>query len=421
MNQKISTINDTKIVVLIGACIGIALPLVFIGRAMLAPPLVLALVLAFLCSDRKTYIFCFNATLKQTASWFLLIFILAWIPNLFASPTPDKSIETFARTVAVILFSGFIYAILQSNKLALNSALKVFIVMAMIVSSIAVISFLYFPELYSFTHGNGWITSKPRFEYKAAAAAGALMIPLLIWVASLYTGKWRFLALLSCIFIIFIMYKTSNRASFAGLIAASIVFLILATFKHKISIRLILTTIVILVSIIAILYWERSTRLGVLIPDYTWPIPTWIIDWHRQSIWSFAWDQGVNNRWFGTGINAIDKLDGSAATSQFLSSEPNIPLHPHNWAVEIIVETGLVGFLSLLAFIGYAVSRMIKTYFQTSSTAMMAALCVWASYWASGMFNFSFWSVWWQATFLILSALCFAGHTHKQNAEKSLQ
>ena len=44
-----------------------------------------------------------------------------------------------------------------------------------------------------------------------------------------------------------------------------------------------------------------------------------------------------------------------------------------------------------------------------------AATAVSIGYWVSGLFNFSFWSAWWQVSFMVLLALCLS-HTRRPGA-----
>ncbi|MBT4888025.1 MAG: O-antigen ligase family protein, partial [Rhodospirillales bacterium] len=378
MNQQAPHDYSNTLTTFAAICIGASVPLIFTGRAMIGVALILALIFIFASPKRGQFISSLKTALNHPASWFLQGIMIVWIPNLFVSPTPDKSIETIVRTGFVVLVAGFIYATLHHDRALHNKAIKALIITSFIFALIAVTALIFLPELYHLTHGNGWKPSYVQKSYKPAAAAGALMIPALFWVATSHTGKWKILSYSSCGLFLAAIFMTANKAAFAGLLAAFALFVLLTVFHRHNRTRVILTIAVFLASILAVFYWLYVTRGSMPYPDYDWPAPPWLIDWHRQSIWSFAWDQGSNNRWFGTGINAIDKLEGSKSLSPFLTSTTNIPFHPHNWAVEVVIETGFIGFFSLLAFIGYATLRMIKLYFKTSSTAIMGALCVWA-------------------------------------------
>jgi O-antigen ligase len=138
------------------------------------------------------------------------------------------------------------------------------------------------------------------------------------------------------------------------------------------------------------------------------PIPTWLVDPPRQAIWKFSLEASSDSRWFGIGANVIDKLPDARNWNEVTKTR-NIPLHPHNWIVEILVETGIVGLFLMIATIGYYSLNLARNYLRTGDTAFMAALCVWATYWVISLFSVSYWSSWLQITFLIATAICLSG------------
>ena len=86
-----------------------------------------------------------------------------------------------------------------------------------------------------------------------------------------------------------------------------------------------------------------------------------------------------------------------------------IPGHPHDWPVEILAETGVVGLAPLLGLVAMLFVGLARDYIATRDPAVLAGLAVNTGYWASGLFSFSFWSAWWQTAFMVLFALCLAG------------
>ena len=85
-----------------------------------------------------------------------------------------------------------------------------------------------------------------------------------------------------------------------------------------------------------------------------------------------------------------------------------IPSHPPNWILEITAETGVFGVLSLLGVIAASFINMIQKFFQNGDNAYLIAICISVGYWVSGLFNFSFWSAWWQMSYVLITALCLS-------------
>ena len=116
-----------------------------------------------------------------------------------------------------------------------------------------------------------------------------------------------------------------------------------------------------------------------------------------------------NSLWIGFGVNAINYSPGADAIIPGTSDLNLIPAHPHNWAVEVLSETGIIGFLPLLAAISWMVIGLLANFRRTGDLAVLAGIAVSLGYWGSGLFNFSFWSAWWQVSFFLMTSFCLAG------------
>jgi len=60
----------------------------------------------------------------------------------------------------------------------------------------------------------------------------------------------------------------------------------------------------------------------------------------------------------------------------------------------------------------------IRRYITFKNPATLTAIAVAAGYWSSGLFNFSFWSAWWQCSFVLMLALCLATREQKMRIEE---
>ena len=76
-------------------------------------------------------------------------------------------------------------------------------------------------------------------------------------------------------------------------------------------------------------------------------------------------------------------------------------------------ETGIVGLTSLVIVIVVMFASYLRIYATFRTPAVLAAIAVAAGYWGSGLFNFSFWSVWWQCSFVLMLVLCLAAREHE--------
>jgi len=131
----------------------------------------------------------------------------------------------------------------------------------------------------------------------------------------------------------------------------------------------------------------------------------------RTDIWQFSWDKFQDHPVFGIGVQAFRYLD-------FTGVKLSSTLHPHNITVEILLETGFVGLLSLTVF---SILALYKTIWQAHRHIMtdpnnlrviiMATGVSLFSYFTAGQFLTSFFHGWWLVVpttlFALLGAVTF--------------
>lgn len=128
---------------------------------------------------------------------------------------------------------------------------------------------------------------------------------------------------------------------------------------------------------------------------------------HRAIIWQFA-DQLIQERpLLGWGLNNAravpggnDKVDVWSKDANgriFALEQPRMPLHPHNMALQIWLETGLVGALLAVWALWRIVLRLGSAVGAPGLAAATAAFSV-------GMVSFGAWQAWWLASLWLFAA-----------------
>ena len=195
----------------------------------------------------------------------------------------------------------------------------------------------------------------------------------------------------------------------AGLLAIAVVGAGLTMARRRnLAVNVAVSAVVVMV-ILALVLWLHQTRGYIQPPECTMALlPPWLLDYQRQTIWAHAIDIGMDAPWFGNGTNAINLMPGADAPMS--RNNLNIfPAHPHNWLVEVFAETGAVGAISLVILVMTLCFKMARNYLHSHDDAMLAALLVNVGYWGSGLLSFSFWSAWWQVSYLLMTGLCLTG------------
>ena len=384
---------------LVGFLCGLAVPSFVYGSAVLALPLLAAVLILFLLPKRGTY---WRAMIEKAGTPIGVLFLITlvlWLPSMFISPHLLRSFETWIRIPVFVGLITLFWALLSRDRAALSLALRVLIVANAISVVFALSSLTFLPEILSLARLSGWSAMpyegfRPSNLIKAFASVGVLLVPVLMWAGRILGGSWQLLTTANAIGLIAIVWITFNRSAMAGLlmmvVAGGILIMILR--------RNVKTNMVICVAFIALF-------VAILL----WFIlPPWLIDYQRQTIWAHSIDMAMRSPWFGNGINVINLLPG-ADVAMPRNTLNIIPSHPHNWLVEVFAETGVFGSVALVTLVVVLCLKLAGEYLKSGETAFFAALLVNVGYWSIGLLNVSFWSARWQISYLLLTAICLAG------------
>lgn len=330
--------------------------------------------------------------------------VVAWLPTVVASLEPAVSTTTLLRSVVTVAGGAVLAAFLvQDQRL---TAWRLFVAGMLAAELFAAAALYVSPSLTAFRANHDGI-AVPHMTLKASASAIACALPLLLFAGWRLGGWWRGAVALCIPLSLAIMYGTVSRSSLAGLLAALAVCAVVAVTRAGGLRRLAVA--------LALLAALGGAGLGIALrstPDlrvggYALFAPIWLVDQHRQVIWQFTLDRFRERPWFGWGPNVINDVPGAGAMIPELQGE-YIPSHPHNWMVESLAESGIAGFVPLLAVIvGIAAAAACNSR-RHGGPAHLAWLAVWLTYWSAGAFNFSMWNSSWQASGMLLGALIWA-------------
>ena len=343
-----------------------------------------------------------------------LIAAALWLPGTLSSPLPLRSLEAWIRVPIFVAFIVFLAAMLSERRETLALALKALMVAGAVATVFALCSLTFLPEVLSFAKRSSWSAMpypgfRPPDILKPYAALSVLMAPVLVWAGWRTGAGWRGLAVTTVVGLLAVVWLTYNRSAMAGLFAMAVVFAGLMMIVYRRPVIYVASSIFVLVVTLPLMLWLYETRFNPQSPEGTAMLfPTWLIDYQRQLIWNRTFDFGMDAPWFGNGINAINLLPGADAPMPG-NTLNIIPSHPHNWLIEVFAETGAVGAISLVILVAALCFKIARNYLHSRDDAMLAALLVNVGYWGSGLVSFSFWSAWWQVSYLLMTALCLAG------------
>lgn len=395
---------------LTAVALGLAIPVMASGRAVLQGVAALALVGVLVLAFRNRRLF--QAAAETARSRLGLLAGAAFLGMAFSIPgslDPLRSLDAWARTLAYLVASTLFWSLLAGDARARMACHRALIVGTLAGAGVILVAILGFPMPLHILKNDFWRMDMlwARDTAKAYAAAGLCLLPVLAWLALAMRGWWRVLALAALPMLLTIIVGTGNKSALAGILASLLVTSLVLTLRRSWWWAVLWAV------------WAGAATAGILtlvsdMPDvknsapvWSW-MPIWLVDSHRQHIWQFTLTKIAEMPWLGHGINCIDRVAGAHRILPQLGAEV-LPSHPHDWMLEILAETGIVGFVPVILALGWCFARQVRRYLLTGNRDALTLVALFSAFWSSSLFNFSIWSSWWLITFFTLSAIIAGG------------
>jgi O-antigen ligase len=414
-----SSFSDTKdrFLPAVAVLCAVAVPLLTFGRITIAVALTLMLAGILAGGHARGGLRRLSEALRSPLGLMVVLTAATWLPGAAMSHFPLRSLEAVLRTPLMLGLALFIWAVLAPATELHDTARKAFIAACCLAAAYCLAALSFWPDLYWSLKFTTLRAEPVSNELKGVAALSLFTIPLLIFFACRVAGPWRIASLACCVALGWVVWRTYNRAAIAGFlfeIAFVGGFMLLHARSRRVG---VLALFAIGATGLAVGWWLYTTRLSYqrIAPHEDWLFPVWLIDYERQMIWGHVYKIAVKFPWFGIGANTINFAPGSDAPIPGTHGLHIVPAHPHDWVVEILSETGWVGLLALLATIAASFILLARGYRRSGDAKYLAAVAVASGYWGSGLFNFSYWSAWWQLAFYISVFFCALAPTGNGN------
>ncbi|MEX2650553.1 MAG: O-antigen ligase family protein [Alphaproteobacteria bacterium] len=371
---------------------GLAVPALVSGRATLGLLCLVTLAATLAAPGLRA---AWRRTLKAAVTplgFGVLAVLASWLVSTALSYNPWTSAQTWGRVTVFVGATAFLVHRLKADRAALALGGKTLVAASVAAAAIAIIGPTVLPDLVALVRGKapGWHGYEAAQALKGFGSALACLMPVVLWAGTFADGRWRLAAFAFQPLAVAAMAVTESEAGLAG---AALALLAGAATWFRRGLGLAATLAIVLGGAVAALL----AGFGPLGPGFA------AIDPHRQAIWAAALAYWPEAPLFGHGVDVANLLPGADAIVPAFN-QARIPSHPHDWAVEVMVETGLAGSAALMA----AIAQLTVRIAHLDRAGSAAGLGLMAAFWGSGLVNFSLWAAWWQGVLLILLAFLLA-------------
>ncbi|MEM7122359.1 MAG: O-antigen ligase family protein [Pseudomonadota bacterium] len=390
---------------LAAVALGASVPILILGRAGMAVAIAIAIIGLVVTSDRSRLVYDVTAAIKTPLGTAVAVTFALWLVSVIGSPEVALSAKIWARMIALLVAAVALVSLLRRAPHLHDLALKALIVTALAGAAVGLVTVLMWPDPLLSLRGHGANLDQANLAVsvlKSYGTAIACAMPVVLWAGWRMDARWRAPAVIFQFLALALLIVLESRA---GLVAAAVGGGIFACwFVWRIGRAWLIGAVALIMAAgiaIAFATNERNNQIEAALD-----LPIWLVDAHRQTIWDASLQRFTEAPIFGWGIDVIDKLPGANDIVPGSGVE-FIPSHPHNWAIEVLAETGVVGFAAMsVALIVLAVGGIRATRRDGAPGATLLAVC--AIFFLVSLISYSFWAFWWQATFVLMASLAIA-------------
>jgi O-antigen ligase len=366
------------------------LPVILLFSGMAATPVLILVALLAVVAQPEPWVARWQRV--RTEARFALVIaglLFAWpLLSPLWSITPAVSFETAARAVVLMVFGAVAYVFCRDHP-SLTSSLARRLVITLLVAGALLVAENVLPvgpiRLVYDALGLDYAGFMNKSVNRGLAALAVLTWPA---VAALHAQGRHGLALALPVLVAVPVFLMDSLSAKVALAAAIIAYLLLARVRWSV------------------------TALAVALPAFVafWPAIFQALDQpvfaqaevydalpstaqHRIEIWRFTLDRSFERPWLGWGAEAARAVPGGNVI--YSGERKYMPLHPHNGALQILLEQGIVGLMLSCAALALLLDRWRALPMARDAQAAGGAAIV--AYLAVGFSAFGYWASWWMA------------------------
>lgn len=286
---------------------------------------------------------------------FILFIFYNFIRGIFASDHINAMHNSFSQ-IRFILFSLFIFSCI-SNLKNIKLIINIWLVLVFFVALDVIFQSFFLKDIFGMPIAAGMRASGPfGKELIAGAFMSYTLVPLVFYFfATNFKSDlfYKFFYIVFYIFFFLAIALTGERLSFLIFFISSLIFLFFYAGTRKFIITsFLLFSFLVMLYFNSIAFQKRTNDLINISNDF------------YKSSYGRLWESGLmlfeKNKLFGVGLKNY-RVDCDKQIDPRPESVPQFcSTHPHNFFIELLSETGLIGFIIFFTFFGSLISFLYK-------------------------------------------------------------
>ena len=322
-----------------------------------------------------------------------LIFMSALVISSANSIIINRSFPVVFYLLLIITFCFLLFKCLSKNEEVREKLIKYFVISIFLnLLIVSVYNFIYMD------YSNPFSNEVKRFK-------GYLNILTILVIMLPFLQKTKINVIAYLLILPNLLISNSN-AAILGILVSLIGLLIYFIYQNFLKTKIFILFVFIISLISSFLVINKLPREfdKSSIQNSSMKIPTELIDTHRQYIWGFTLNKVLDKPLLGYGPDTSNFIEGSQEIigSKNTGTMPYIPSHPHNFIIEILLDTGLIGLLSFSIF---NLVYFFRIFNNLNSKGKYLLVCFMFYFWGASLVNFSYWNGWWQTSFFFLISI----------------
>lgn len=341
---------------------------------------------------------------KRAFVWSIAICSLACISSLWAID-PDLVLQRSTKMALILIPGAALFTLIRALPTIDTQHLSLIFTITTLTLGLIISTDLYMDgTLHKYLHN---VAQDTEFNFSNLNRSVVvyttflfITVPTIIFAQHSRYRKGLWLSLVAIVSVL-IFAKTESQSSQLALLIGGILF-IAFPYKRKTAwyvLALTLFTTIVMAPFAAQFLFQNATTY---LMEHNWFQNGFA--GNRLEIWDFISRYALQNPIYGFGIEATRAVE--AFDTQMLYHPTQTILHPHNFALQLWIEFGIVGVIFSILFFGYLLAQIQKTigpkHYTVSAKLAIPLLFAVIAVSSTG---YGLWQSWWLGYFTLLIAL----------------